>query len=144
MDNRLTFICIEQFIAIRFPDQEPEILSVRAFRAVTSLLVAAAVLKTAEPCQLQDFTGYHPAFIASVSWNMRNNGLWTAAGYDTSDWLSSSGDMDDRMFLEHFDIAAGTTWCPDAEFLHDAIDVNIVYRDLNASLFGLRRQSCGG
>jgi hypothetical protein len=54
---------------------------------------------------------------------------------------SSSGDMDDRMFLEHFDIAAGTTWCPDAEFPDDAIDTDLVYRDLNPTLFRPRRQS---
>jgi hypothetical protein len=130
MGNRLTFGWVRHFIEARFPDPEPEIPCVRAYRAVASVLLSAVVLETVEPTKLQQFTGYHAAFIASVAWNMRNNKLWTPTTYDTSCWQSASGQMDDRLFLEDVDVALGTAWCPDAEFPNDAIDTSQVYRDL--------------
>jgi hypothetical protein len=89
-----------------------------------------------EPTKLQQFTGYHAAFIASIAWNMRNNRLWTPATYDTSSWQSASGQMDDRLFLEDVDVALGTVWCPDAECPNDAIDTYQVYRDLWMGVVG--------
>jgi len=127
---RVTIEQLEHLICAWFPDPEPETPCVRAFRAIASLLLSAVVLRTVGLGQLQRFTGYHPAFIASVAWNMRNNGLWTAQGYDASHWLSSAGDIDERLFLQDFDVAAGSTWCPDAEFLRDAIDTWDVFRQL--------------
>ena len=130
MGNRLTFEWVEQFIETRFPDPEPEILCVRAYRAVAGVLLSAVVLQTVEPRKLQQFTGYHPAFIASVAWNMRNSRLWTATGYDTSLWLSATGEMNDQSFLEDVEVAWGTGWGTDAECPHDAIDTYQVYADL--------------
>ena len=142
MGNRLTFEWVEQFIETRFPDPEPEILCVRAYRAVASVLLSAAVLQTVEPSKLQQFTGYHPAFIASVAWNMRNGKLWTATGYDTARWLSASGEMNDLLMLEDVEVAWGTGWSPDAEFPHDAIDIYQVYKDLVAQSTSLRSMNC--
>ena len=116
MGRTLTFSWVEQFIANRFPDPEPELFCVRAYRAICSLLFSAALLGTVEPRRLQEFTGYHPAFIAGVAWNMTNNRLWTRSGYDTSGWLSSDGKMDDGQFVDEVDVALGTVWSPDAEF----------------------------
>lgn len=134
----LTFEWVEQFIKIRFPDPEPELLCVRAYRAVASVLLSAAVLQTLEPKKLRRFTGYHPAFIASVAWNMRNSKLWMATGYDTSRWLSASGEMNDLLMLEDVEVAWGTGWRSDAEFLHDSIDTYQVYEDLVAQSTRLR------
>jgi hypothetical protein len=90
---RVTFERVEQFVCDWFPDPEPETAYVRGFRAIVSLLLSAFVLGTVEPRKPSRFTGYHPAFIASVAWNMRNNNLWTTDGYDTSHWLSPAGDL---------------------------------------------------
>ena len=117
---------------MRFPDPEPELLCVRAYRAVASVLLSAAVLQTVEPRKLHQFTGYHSAFIASIAWNMRNSKLWTATGYDTSRWLSASGEINDLLLLEEVEVAWGTGWGTDAEFPHDAIDIYQVYQDLAA------------
>ena len=132
MASKVTFERIEQLICDWFPDPEPEIASVRGFRAIATLLLSAVVLGTVNARELHRFTGYHPAFIASVAWNMRNNGLWTAQGYNASHWLSSSGEVDEHLFLQDFDIASGSVWCPDAEFLYDAIDGWEVFRQLEA------------
>jgi len=75
----LRFEWIEEFIAERFPDPEPELFCVRAYWAVDCLLFSAALLGTTEPTRLQRFTGYHPGFIAAVAWNMQGNRLWTGA-----------------------------------------------------------------
>ncbi len=123
MGSYFTFRWVEEFIADRFPDPEPWLECVRAYRAVDCLLFSAAVLGTVEPHKLQAFTGYHPAFIAAVAWNMRNSRLWTANGYDSSQWLSSSGEMNNEAFLEDVGVAFGDVWCPDAEFPEDVIDV---------------------
>jgi hypothetical protein len=129
---RVTFERVQQLVCDWFPDPDPKTASVRGFRAIVSLLLSAVVLGTVEPGKLQQFTGYHPAFIASVASNMRNNHLWTAHGYDASHWLSPAGEMDERLFLEDFDVAAGSTWCPDAEFFHDAVDAWDVYQELES------------
>jgi hypothetical protein len=83
-----------------------------------------------EPGELRRFTGYHPAFIASVAWNMRNNRLWTARGIRYLALAKPRGVVDEHLFLEDFDIAPGTVWCWDAEFLHHAIDAWDVYKQL--------------
>ena len=132
MAARITFEQVERLVCDWFSDPEPETACVRGFRAIVSLLLSAVVLGTVEPGKLRRFTGYHPAFIASVAWNMRNNRLWTAQGYDTSHWLSSSGEVDEHLFLRDFDIASGSVWCPDAEFLCDAIDAWDVYQQLES------------
>jgi hypothetical protein len=132
MAARVTFERVQQLVCDWFPDPEPKTASVRGFRAIASLLLSAAVLGTVEPGQLRRFTSYHPAFIASVASNMRNNNLWTVQGYDTSHWLSSAGEVNERSFLEDFDVAAGSSWCPDAEFFHDAIDAWDVYQELES------------
>jgi len=142
MCNRLTFEWVEQFIETRFPDPEPEILCVRAYRAVASVLLSAAILQTVEPRKLRQFTGYHPAFIASVAWNMRNSKLWTATGYDTSRWLSVSGEMNDLLMLGDVDVAWGNGWGPDAEFPRDAIDTYQAYKDLVAQSKSLHLMDC--
>ena len=61
---------------------------------------------------------------------MRNSKLWTATGYDTSRWLSASGEINDLLLLEEVEVAWGTGWGTDAEFPHDAIDIYQVYQDL--------------
>lgn len=142
MGAKVTFEWVEQLICSWFPDPEPDNAYVRAFRAIASLLLSAAILETVEVGKLRRFTGYHPAFIASVAWNMRNNGVWTAKGYDASRWLSSAGDLDERVFLEDFDIATGSAWCPDAEFHHDAIDTWDVFLELEpAAAWGCREEA---
>ena len=65
MGDRLTFASVEQFIETRFPDPEPDILCVRAYRAVAGVLLSAALLQTVKPSKLHQFTGYNPAFIAA-------------------------------------------------------------------------------
>lgn len=130
MAAKVTFEQVEQLIFAWFPDPEPETATVRGFRAIATLLLSAVVLGTVKPTELHRFTDYHPAFIASVAWNMRNNGLWTRQGYDASHWLSATGEVDEHMFLIDFDIASGSTWCPHAEFLHHAIDSWNVFEQL--------------
>lgn len=138
MASRVTFERVEQVICTWFPDPEPETDSVRAFRAIAGLLLSAVVLGTVELGKLRRFTGYHPAFIAAVAWNMRNSGLWTAHGYDASAWLGPTGDVNEQMFLEDFDVAAGSTWCPDAEEPREAIDTWDVFCELEPHLLARR------
>jgi hypothetical protein len=132
MGRILAFSWIEKFIADRFPDPEPELFCVKAYRAVASLLFSAVLLGTTEPRRLQQFTGYRPAFIAGVAWNMINNRLWNRTGYDSSRWLSSDGKVDDALFLEEVDIAWGSAWSVDADFPDDAIDTYGIYEDVRA------------
>ncbi len=130
MGRCLNLQWVEEIIAHRFPDPEPELLCVRAYRAVCCLLFSAALLGTIDPKRLHGFTGYHPAFLAAVAWNMRNNHLWTGTSYDASHWLSWSGELNKDAFLEDVSVAWGETWCDDAEFPHAKIDVYLVYKDL--------------
>jgi hypothetical protein len=63
---------------------------------------------------------------------MRNNKLWTAAGYDSSQWLSPSGEMNDAMFIEHMAVALRNVWHTDAGFPNDSMDPFSVYYDLTS------------
>ena len=130
MDQTLNFIWVQGFIANKFPDPDPELVSVRAYRAVAGVLYSAALLGTAAVPELARFTGLHPAFIAAISWNMLNNHLWTPAGYDSSGWLSHEGEMNEVEFLEHVGVAWGDMWCEDVNVMGYAIDVYDAYRRL--------------
>lgn len=132
MADILSFSWVEEFIANRFPDPYPESLTVRAYRAVAGLLLSAAILGTAEPRRLQEFTGYHAAFIAGVAWNMINSHLWNPSGYDCSSWLGSEGTIEDSRFLSDVDIALGSVWSPDADFSGKSFDTYEIFFDLNA------------
>jgi hypothetical protein len=141
MGKFLTYARVQRFMAGRFPDPEPELQCVRAYRAIMSLIFTAAVLNTCSPSELQRFTGYPIALIAAVAWNMINNGLWGST-YNSSDWLSPLGFMDDGAFMEHVDIALGGTWCLDAQFPHESIDTYRIFCQLDGSAarrYGTRR-----
>jgi hypothetical protein len=132
MNQTLNFIWVQGFIANKFPDPGPELVSVRAYRAVAGVLFSAALLGTAAVPELARFTGLHPAFIAAISWNMHNSRLWTPAGYDSSGWLSREGEMNVVEFLEHVGVAWGDMWCEAADRMGEAIDVCDAYRRLEA------------
>ncbi len=48
MEGVLTIDMVEKIIARRFPDEEPELPSVRAYRAISSLLLSAAMLTSSD------------------------------------------------------------------------------------------------
>jgi hypothetical protein len=123
MDQTLNFLWVQGFIANKFPDPEPELVSVRAYRAVAGVLYSAALLGTVGVPELARFTGLHPACIAAISWNMHNSHLWTPAGYDSSGWLSREGEINEVEFLEHVDVACGHMWCEAADRMGEAINV---------------------
>jgi len=114
MASVLNFAWVKEFVQKRLPDPEPGAQCVRIFRAVTGILVSAALLDTTSVAELSRFTSIHPKLIEAVASNMRNNKLWNASTYDYSEWLSTEGELKERMLLEHVDIAFGDTWVCDA------------------------------
>ena len=138
MDHLFTIDLVKDFIAKRFPDPEPNLDCVKAYRATASLVFSAAILNCGEPTPLRRFTRYPAAFIAAVAWNMNNNRLWSSFGYNSSHWLRSTEEMDDRLFFEDVDVALGNVWCPNAEFPNDAFDSYQIYREVTDVTFHLR------
>jgi hypothetical protein len=127
MAERFTYTWVEHLIESIFPDPEPDLECVRAWRAVSGVLMSAALLDTTFPETLAKFTGLDVGFVVSISWNMQNNHLWSRDEYDHSAWLSQTGTFDRTQLEEHVSIAFGDSWCAAAQEPDYSVNVYRVF-----------------
>ena len=113
-----TIFCFEwaaNFIDERYPDdiEHPD----SPCTASAKLLLFAAVEGTIDPIRLASQTSYPIEFILAIAWNMQNNKLWTPNGYDSSRWLSPTGELNETEFWDDVAAGLGILWYDGAESL---------------------------
>ena len=114
-ETLFSFKWASEFIDRRYPDdiEHPD----STCTASAKLLLFAAVEGTIDPIRLVSQTGYPIEFILAIAWNMRNNKLWTPDGYDSSRWLSPTGELNETEFWDDVGAGLGTLWFEGAESL---------------------------
>src|SRR5208282_6697868 len=76
--------------------------------AIGAVLLTAALLGSIDHEVLVTFTGYSPAFVSAISFNMNNNRLWENGCYDISAWLAEGESINHDELWNHIEIANGT------------------------------------
>ena len=66
--------------------------------AIGSVLLAAALFGITDEEALVRLTAYPKNFIAAILFNLRGNRVLNNGSYDSSEWLSSDGAIDDQGF----------------------------------------------
>ena len=78
--------------------------------AIGSVLLAAGIFGITDEEALVRLTEYPRSFIASILFNLRGNGVLNNGSYDSSEWLSSDGAINDQGFSSHIEAVCGFLW----------------------------------
>jgi len=84
--------------------------------AIGSVLLAAAKFGITDEEALVRLTAYPKNFIAAILFNLRGNRVLNNGSYDSSEWLSSDGAIDDQGFWSHVEAACGDLWLGPYDF----------------------------
>jgi hypothetical protein len=101
---------LKRFMHKRFPDVEDDCDDKHPMTAVGVVLLAAAILDTADSNALIRFTGYSREFISAINFNMENNRIWSGGRYLNLPWTLPNGSIDSDRFWDHIDVACGMLW----------------------------------